>query len=64
MNTPDPRSGAAERIDVNSSADMERWTGELGISREALAKIVQIAGDKAADVRDYIKHEGLPPTTE
>jgi biotin operon repressor len=49
-----------DRIDLQSGADVERWTAQLGISREALAKVVQLVGNRGADVEDYIRQEGIP----
>ncbi len=49
-----------DRIDLQASADVERWTARLGISREALAKVIELVGNKGADVEAYIREEGLP----
>jgi hypothetical protein len=52
------------RIDLRDGADVERWTRELSVSREQLAAVVAIAGDRAADVADYLRQNGPPTTPE
>jgi Mlc titration factor MtfA (ptsG expression regulator) len=55
---------ANDRIDMRASADVERWTTRLGISREALAKVIDLVGNRAADVEAYIRNEGLPAAND
>lgn len=40
-----------ERINVNVESDIAYWTRELGVSRERLARAIEAAGEKVADVR-------------
>jgi hypothetical protein len=62
---PGPGQPAAEeRIDLRSGPSVEHWTQQLGVSREQLAAIVAIAGDRAADVAAYLKENGPPTTPE
>ena len=56
--------GPRERIDLRDGADVDYWTQKLGVSREQLAAIVAIAGERAADVVDYLKTNGPPTTAE
>jgi hypothetical protein len=53
-----------ERIDVRDGDSVERWTKALSVSREQLAAVVAIAGDRADDVRDYLEKNGPPATVE
>ena len=53
-----------ERIDVRDGDSVERWTKALSVSREQLAAVVAIAGDRAADVQDYLEKNGPPATVE
>jgi len=63
--TPGPAGGTSRsRIDMRSRDDVERWTRELGVSAEELAKVIEIVGDDAARVADYIAQEGRPATSE
>lgn len=60
---PEP-AGAGERIDLRSGPSVEHWTKQLGVSREQLAAVVAIAGDRPTDVADYLKEHGPPTTPE
>jgi hypothetical protein len=53
----------AERIDVNNITDLDHWSSELGLSHDELVKVVEIAGDKASDVVDYVHRQGSPGNT-
>jgi hypothetical protein len=61
---PPSGSGPEERIDMRKSADVDRWTRQLGVSREELAKVIESAGDRAQDVARYLAENGPPATTE
>jgi hypothetical protein len=52
------------RIDLRSGADVDYWTRKLSISAEQLAKVVELAGDRAGEVQAYLAQEGRPATTE
>ncbi|HET9644781.1 MAG TPA: DUF3606 domain-containing protein [Burkholderiaceae bacterium] len=51
-------------IDINNSGDVEHWTRELSISREELAKVVELAGSQVDAVVEYVRQWGRPATTE
>jgi hypothetical protein len=52
------------RINMHQGWEVDYWTRKLGVSREELAKAIEIAGDRAHDVADYLADEGRPATTE
>jgi hypothetical protein len=52
------------RIDLRSGPDVDYWTQKLGVSAEQLAKVVELAGDRAGEVQAYLAQEGRPATTE
>jgi len=65
MTTPrQPAADSAERIDLRSGPSVEHWTESLGVSREELAAVVKIVGERPSDVADYLKQHGPPATTE
>ncbi len=53
-----------QRIDLREGREVDYWTRKLGVSREELAKAVEIAGDRAHDVADYLAQQGPPATSE
>jgi hypothetical protein len=55
-----PPESRSERIDVRDGASLDRWAERLGVSREALVRVVEIAGDRAGEVADYLRSQGLP----
>jgi hypothetical protein len=57
------RSGDS-RINLRDGADVDHWTRKLGVSAEELAKVVEVAGDRASDVEQYLAQEGRPATSE
>ena len=52
------------RINMHQGWEVDYWTRKLGVSREELAKAIEITGDRAHDVADYLSNEGRPATTE
>lgn len=50
-------------IDTNDGAALEREAAELGVSREALLKIIEIAGPRHDDLVEYVRRYGSPGTT-
>jgi hypothetical protein len=52
------------RIDLRAGWELDYWTRKLGVSREELAKAVEIVGDRAQEVADYIAQQGAPATSE
>ena len=61
----DTRGGSDRlRIDLHESWEVDYWTRKLGVSREELAKAVEVAGDRAHDVADYLARYGTPATSE
>jgi hypothetical protein len=58
-----PAVGTSQRIDINSSPDLDHWSQELGISRDELIKVVEITGDRSHDVADYLRIHGSPGNT-
>ena len=43
------------RINMNQDYEVEDWTKSLGVSRDELRKAVDAVGDRADDVRKYLK---------
>jgi hypothetical protein len=56
---PDDKSNRgpadASRINVNEDYELNYWTRELGVSREALKAAVAKVGISADKVREYLK---------
>lgn len=44
-----------QRISLNEDYEVRDWTESLGISREKLVDAVGAVGDRADDVREYLK---------
>jgi hypothetical protein len=44
-----------DRIDINDPDEVRNWTESLGVSREELQRAVQAAGDRADQVREYLR---------
>lgn len=40
-----------DRINVNVESEIEYWSKELGVTRERLARAIEVAGEKVVDVR-------------
>jgi hypothetical protein len=59
-----PANEADERIDLRSGPSVDHWTQTLGVSREELAAVVGIVGERPSDVADYLKQHGPPATTD
>jgi hypothetical protein len=60
---PPSDPGDDSRIDIRQRADVERWTSKLGITVDELSKIIEITGNRASDVMDYLREQGSPGTT-
>jgi hypothetical protein len=43
------------RINMNEDYEVQDWTKSLGVSKEQLAEAVKAVGDRADDVREYLK---------
>lgn len=44
-----------QRISLNEDYEVRDWTESLGVSREKLVEAVDAVGDRADDVREYLK---------
>ncbi|HET7548423.1 MAG TPA: DUF3606 domain-containing protein [Usitatibacter sp.] len=44
-----------DRIDIHDPDEVRNWTESLGVSREELERAVQAAGDRADQVREYLR---------
>lgn len=44
------------RINMNEPWEVKYWTKELGVTQDELARIVRVAGNSVAAVRQHIKH--------
>lgn len=62
--TPDQDPSRLTTIDLTQGWQMDHFTRELGVSREELAKAVEAAGPRIADLRDYLQRYGPPATTD
>lgn len=51
-------------IDLRQGWQVDYFTEKIGLSREALAKIIESTGPRVQDVLDYLKRYGPPATTE
>jgi hypothetical protein len=40
-----------DRINVNVESEIEYWSKELNVTRERLARAIEVAGEKVVDVR-------------
>jgi hypothetical protein len=58
--TPDLPPPPRDRIDPERAEDLAYWVDTVGVSREALLKVIEIAGNRAEDVQAYIREQGLP----
>ena len=47
-------------IDLDQPDHVAYWVDTVGVSREALAKVIEIAGPRAEDVQAYLREQGLP----
>jgi hypothetical protein len=52
-----------EQVDLERAEDRAYWVDGLGVSREALARVIEIVGPCAEDVWAYLREEGLPGDT-
>ncbi|MDP5279219.1 DUF3606 domain-containing protein [Sphingomonas sp. DG1-23] len=43
------------RINLNEDYEVRDWTSSLGVSRERLQEAVEAVGDRADDVREWLK---------
>lgn len=59
-----PAGDSVERIDLRSGPSVDHWTRSLGVSREELAAVVAIVGERPSDVADYLEQHGPPATSE
>ena len=43
------------RININEDYELQDWADQLGVSKSELKKAIQEVGDKAADVKAFLK---------
>lgn len=44
-----------QRINLHEDYEVEDWTKSLGVSKDKLVEAVNAVGDRADDVREYLK---------
>jgi hypothetical protein len=47
-------------VDPDNPEDTAYWVETLGVSHEALVKVIEITGNRAEDVLAYLREQGLP----
>lgn len=62
--TPTPDPSTLQDIDLRQGWQVDYFTEHLGLSREALAKVIESTGPRVKDVLDYLERYGPPATTE
>lgn len=60
MSKPAP---AVEMLNESDGDALDRMAGEFNVSRDAVLKAIDIVGNRAADVADYLREWGAPGTT-
>ncbi|GAB3644849.1 DUF3606 domain-containing protein [Ramlibacter alkalitolerans] len=60
MSGDKPKSGGQDRqrINVHQDYELRDWSKSLGVTPEKLKEAVQAVGDRAENVREYLKKEG------
>lgn len=44
-----------QRINIQEDYEVQDWTKSLGVSKDKLVEAVNAVGDRADDVREYLK---------
>jgi len=59
MSDDTTKTGAQDRARISLTEDYEvrDWTESLGVDENTLRNAVQAVGDRADDVRDYLKNK-------
>lgn len=47
-------------VDPDNAEDAAYWVETLGVSHDALVKVIEITGNRAEDVIAYLREQGLP----